>query len=110
MGEAPVVGLVPDAIGVTLDLQLQPRLREKQTGDAGELLSRTWLQRRAAGIEQHIGKIDDQSSRGFACFENRVELLPQLIAKCGLFALGPISAPLRLSRPGLCERRTSRSA
>jgi hypothetical protein len=63
-------------------------MREQNARDPCELLARTGLQRRAPGIEQHVGQVDNESARAFACIEHLVELLPKLAAKCGPVALG----------------------
>src|SRR6186713_3464491 len=74
-------------------------MRGQNAGDSRQLLARAWLQRRAAGIEQHVRDVDDEATSRFARLENHTELLAQPFPERILFLLGLRDRSLRLFSP-----------
>ena len=70
LGKLLIERFGPDAVGVASNGQPQRWIRENNAGDFGQLFAGQRTKRVFAGIEQHVGHIDDQPARGVACFQN----------------------------------------
>ena len=74
-----VVLVASNAVGITLYLNLQARIRLQNPGDLRQADLRTWFQRVLAGIEQHVGHIHNQPTRRFTGGKDAIELSPKLL-------------------------------
>ena len=77
--EPLVGGFRADAVGVTFDLDSESRVRDEDARQAGQLFSCARLQVRARGVEQHVGQVDDQATRGLARLEDHIQLIAELL-------------------------------
>src|SRR6266853_37770 len=74
-----------DAVGVAFDLERETGMSEDDAGNFGEFFAGTGLEGVAAGVEEHVGHVDDEAASGVAGLQNGIELREKLGAKLGLF-------------------------
>ena len=96
-----------DAVGVALDLELQAGIGLKDSGDLGEADLGVGLQRVFAGVEEHVGHVDDEAAGGLAGGQHAVQLAAQPLADGvgvlgALIGLGGTGAGLGGLGVGLC--------
>jgi hypothetical protein len=84
------------AIGMTFDLHSQSRVRLQDSSDSRQAFARTGLQRVFAGVEQHIGHVDDEAAGGFAGLHYLIQLLQELLPSLFSLLLGALGCKLRL--------------
>src|SRR6266851_1112473 len=65
-GELLIEIVAANAVGVAFDLESEAGMREDDAGNFGEFFAGTGLERVAAGIEEHVGHVDDQAASGVA--------------------------------------------
>src|SRR6266446_5524736 len=56
-------------------------MREDDAGNFGEFFAGAGLERVAAGVEEHVGHIDDEAAGGVARLQNGIQLAEQLGAR-----------------------------
>src|SRR5579885_3614674 len=61
---------------------------QQDAGNLGELFASAGLEVGTAGIEEHVGHIDDEAASGIAGLQDGVELLQKLRAELSLFGFG----------------------
>src|SRR6266478_3914733 len=96
-GELLIEIVAADAVGVTLDLEREAGMGEDDAGNFGELFAGAGLERVAAGVEEHVGHIDDEAAGGVARLQNGIQLAEQLGAQLGFFGFGLRSGLARFS-------------
>src|SRR5258708_167120 len=90
------------AVRVPFNLQVQPRMRQHNTRNLRQLLTRPRLQRIAPRVEQHIGHVHNQPARRIPRLQNRIQLRKQLRAKLRLFRFRLRRSLPRLLRLSFC--------
>src|SRR6185437_7699615 len=88
LGKLLVVVVTADAIGVALDLQRQPRMREQNSRNFCHCFARTGLQRVASCVEEHIGHVHDEPASAVIRLQNGIQLREKLFAQIGFFGVG----------------------
>jgi hypothetical protein len=73
-GEFVIILISTHTIGVAFHSDSEARMAQNDSGNLGEFLACTRLQRVLAGVEQHIGHVHDQSARCVAGLKDGVEL------------------------------------
>src|SRR5713226_7436628 len=96
-GELLIEVVAADAVGVALDLERETGMRENDAGNFGELFAGAGLERVAAGVEEHVGHVDDEAAGGVARLQNGIQLAEQLGAQLGFFGFGLRSGLARFS-------------
>src|SRR5215208_1763539 len=71
--------IVTDAIGVSLDRNMELWLRGEDAGDTGEPFASDVGQTRAPGNEEDVGHHHDEAASGLARLEKHVQLFAQLL-------------------------------
>ncbi len=84
------------AVGVSLDLQVQPGMRNDDPRYFCQGLARRRFQSVLAGIEEDVLHIRDQASGRFPRRQNGIELLQQLLTKLILFGFRLLAETLGL--------------
>src|SRR6266568_2223979 len=63
-------------------------MREDDAGNFGEFFAGTGLERVAAGVEKHVGHVDNEAAGGVAGLQDGIQLGEKLGAKLGFFGFG----------------------
>src|SRR5258708_35012788 len=87
-GELLIEIVAADTVRVTFDLESEAGMRENDAGNFGEFFAGAGLEGVAAGVEEHIGHIDDETASGVAGLQNGIQLAEKLGANVGLFGFG----------------------
>ena len=77
-------------------------MREHNARNLRELFARARLQSVFRRVKENIRHVDDQTTRGVACFEDLVELFNKLIPELLFFSLGLFSCLVCSIKFGLC--------
>src|SRR5260370_2230611 len=63
-------------------------MRENDAGNFGEFFAGAGLEGVAAGVEEHVGHVDDEAASGIAGLQNGIQLREKLGAKLAFFGFG----------------------
>ncbi len=83
-----IVSVAADAVGVTLNLQLQPGMSFHDAGKLRQRLARGGLQIIFCGVKQHIGHVHFQSARRIRGWQDAAKLLKKSRTKVLFLLLG----------------------